>query len=82
MLILSLLFINISSKNSKQDKQMKQFTKFLSIILFVIVVISTLIVSFISIWRDIDPIIINKLQSTILLTAIVFILSFTINQSI
>jgi uncharacterized membrane protein (DUF485 family) len=82
MLILSFLFINISSENSKQNEQMKQFTTFLSIILFVIVVISTLIVSFISIWIDIDPIVLEKLQSTILLTAIVLILSFVINQSI
>lgn len=82
MLILILLFINISSESSKQNGQMKKFTTFLSIILFVIVVISTLIVSFISIWSDIDPIVLDKLQSTILLTAIVLILSFIINQSI
>ena len=82
MLILSFLFINISSESSKQNEQMKQFTTFLSIILFVIVLISTLIVSFISIWSDIDPIVLDKLQSTILLTAIVLILSFIINQSI
>ena len=73
---------NINSESSKQDEQMKQFTAFLSTILFVIVVINTLIVSFISIWSDIDPIVLDKLQSTILLTVIVLILSFIINQSI
>ena len=82
ILILSFLFINIGSESPKQDEQMKKFTTFLSIILFVIVVISTLILSFISIWINIDPIDLYKLKSTILLTAILFILSFMTNQTI
>jgi len=61
---------------------MKKITGILSIILFIIVAISIIIVSSIAIWIEVDPLILEKIQSTILLLAIIMILSFVLNQSV